>query len=266
MTRKRKPVTRPRIPPHKRIPGDRGLLTRTTRTLYDLIYFSGLGGCWMSNQTISRKLQCCTRTVQRARSKLVKCQIIITARTNPHTWIMWSRYHMAVKNCQVLLYPHRQKMDNPWYVLAPDSSGVTKTGLRGDKMSPKSDVVSSSYLLTGRDKKEPAISTPVACGPPSKKQAEPTSSQGSAPNPATPSGLTGNLSAETAYDEIPFQLMPGEEFLYKSYVDNFVQMGYPAERAAKVAFPIVKVKLYSPPGSVMMFDCNTTPNATRLAS
>ncbi len=224
MTRKRKPVIRPRIPPHKRIPAERGLLTRTTRTMYDLIYFFGLGGCWMSNQTISRKLQCCTRTVQRARRRLVKCQIIITARTNPHTWIMWSRYHMAVKNCQVLLYPHRQKMDNPYYVLASDSGGVTKTKILGDKMSPKSDVVSSSYLLNGRVKKEPALKQPVTA-----------LSQGSAPNPASPSGSSGNRSPEEAFEEIPFQLMPGEEYLYKEYSDKFLSMGYTTERAGNFA-------------------------------
>ncbi len=224
MTRKRKPVIRPRTPPHKRIPAERGLLTRTTRTLYDLIYFFGLGGCWMSNQTISSKLQCCTRTVQRARRRLVKCQIIITARTNPHTWIMWSRYHMAVKNCQILLYPHRQKLDNPYYVLAADSGGVTKTENLGDKMSPKSDVVGSTYLLNSHDKKEPALKQPV-----------PALSQGSAPNPVRPSGGTGNRSAETAYKEIPFTMMPGEEFLYKQYFDKFTEMGYTAERAENFA-------------------------------
>ncbi len=235
MTKKKKSTQKKRTPPHKRIPPDRGHLTRTTQALYNLIYFFGLGGCWMSNRTVGRKLQCCRRTVQRARKQLVMTQIIVTARTNPHTWIMWSRYHPAVRNCQLLLYPTRQKMDNPYYDLAKAGSGVTLQQNTGDKMSPKLDVVSSSYLLKGRFNKEPAISTAVDCGPPSQKQPEPALSQGSAPNPVRPSGGTGNLSAETAYKEIPFTMMPGEEFLYKQYFDKFIEMEYTAERAANFA-------------------------------
>jgi len=121
MTRLRKPKTKRRPPPHKRIPADHGKLTPTARQLYDLIFSLGLGGCWMSNATIAFKLDCRKLSVQRARQLLVKRQAIVTARTNPHTWIMWARYHPALKRAQILLYPVAQQMDNPYYQI-PEST------------------------------------------------------------------------------------------------------------------------------------------------
>jgi hypothetical protein len=121
MTRRRKHKTKRRPPPYKRIPQDHGKLTSTARQLYDLIFSLGLGGCWMSNATLAYKLDTCTRSAQRARQLLVKRQLILTARTNPHTWIMWARYHPALKHAQILLYPDAQQMDNPYYEI-PEST------------------------------------------------------------------------------------------------------------------------------------------------
>lgn len=138
-----------RIPPCRRIPPEHGRLTATARQLYDLVFSFGLGGCWMSNRTLASKLDCHKSSVQRSRQLLVHRQLIITARTNPHTWIMWSRYHPAVRECQVLLYPIKQKMDNPWYEIPAFRVGVAKSTLRGSKMLPKLDVANTSALATG---------------------------------------------------------------------------------------------------------------------
>ena len=54
---------------------------------------------------------------------------------------MWARFHPAVKNCQVLLYPIKQKMDNPYYEIPPVGVGVQKPPSRGAKIAPKLDVV-----------------------------------------------------------------------------------------------------------------------------
>lgn len=190
--RKKKPRHyKKRFPPHKRIPFDRGLFTHTARNLYDLVFSYGLGGCWMSNFTIQGKLGCCRRSVQYARQLLVKRQVIVTARTNPHTWIMWSRYHPAVENCKILLFPIRQSIDNPYYRLGCKSVEVQNPAPWGAKFAPNSDV----RTLTGSYEKsirKEAVSTDT--GPAFERETSDDGTnftRGSTPTPASPSGLTG---------------------------------------------------------------------------
>ncbi|GAJ17274.1 unnamed protein product, partial [marine sediment metagenome] len=59
----------------------------------------------------------------------------------PRTWAMWARYHPAVKNCKILLYPVKQEMDNPWYEIPAFRVGGSKSPSRGVKLNPKLDVV-----------------------------------------------------------------------------------------------------------------------------
>jgi len=184
MKHKKKPRIKKLIPPHLRIPFECGTFTHTANKLYDLIFSFGLGGCWMSNHTISHKIRCSVRSVQYARQQLVKQQAIITARTCPRTWIMWAGNHRAVQNCQVLLYPRRQKMDNPFYILDTEKGRFCTQQQWGAKIAPKSDVSLKDTNLLGSQKKEAVKNT----------QQLPLS-QGSAPNPASSSGLTSNLLA-----------------------------------------------------------------------
>jgi hypothetical protein len=94
--------------------------------LFDLIFYFGLGGCYMSNETIAAAINSSPRAVQLARKHLEEKLLIITARANPYTVTMWNRYHPAVRQCQILLYPKGNKMENPFYnPLAP------KSGKRG---------------------------------------------------------------------------------------------------------------------------------------
>ena len=154
MPRRKKPKLKKRIPPCRRIPLEHGHLTATARQLYDLVFSFGLAGCWMSNRTLASKLQVCRRSAQYARKLLVHRQLIITARTNPHTWIMWSRFHPGVKQCQILLYPIKQKMDNPYYEIPTFRVGVQKSTLRGAKFAPKLDVANTSALATGEGSRD----------------------------------------------------------------------------------------------------------------
>jgi len=149
MPRRKKPKLKKRIPPCRRIPLEHGHLTATAKQLYDLVFSFGLAGCWMSNRTLASKLQVCRRSAQYARKLLVHRQLIITARTNPHTWIMWSRFHPGVKQCQILLYPIKQKLDNPYYEIPTFRVGVQKSTLRGAKFAPKLDVANTSALAIG---------------------------------------------------------------------------------------------------------------------
>ena len=222
-------------PPNKRIPYDRGTFTRSERDLYDLIFAFGLGGCWMSNFTISQKLCLCERTIQRARQKLFKSEVIIIARTNPRTWMMWARYHRAVQQCQVLLFPVRQKMDNPYFVLDPKSSGVTNRIPWGDKMSPKSDVITLTGYYNDGVYAEPVNTTP-----------EPALSRDSVSNSASPTGSTGNRLSGNSLEDSP---TPTEEstrtkpdqldafgmLLFDIHLKKLIALGYDPEKANRLA-------------------------------
>ncbi len=246
MPRTKKPRIRKRIPAHKRIPPEHGHLTWSARQLYDLIFSFGLGSCWMSNSTIAGKLRCCKRTVQYARQQLVKTQVIITARTCPHTWAMWARYHIAVQNCQTLLYPIRQKMDNPYYQLGCKSVEVQNPAHWGANFAPKLDVNTSIGIDRESPNKESAIQPPTT-----------PSSRDSVPNPASPSGLTGNRwfngeesKTQPSQPTQPAQNSPGEDKrlnrahpdldtngvrLYRQFYDNFIAQGASEELACKDA-------------------------------
>jgi len=235
MKHKKKPRIKKLIPPHLRIPFECGTFTHTANKLYDLIFSFGLGGCWMSNHTISHKIRCSVRSVQYARQQLVKQQAIITARTCPRTWIMWAGNHRAVQNCQVLLYPRRQKMDNPFYILDTEKGRFCTQQQWGAKIAPKSDVSLKDTNLLGSQKKEAVKNT----------QQLPLS-QGSAPNPASSSGLTSNLLAgglsidkTTAKNEQLFDALPelsySEKNKFEKSYSTFIALGYPPERAKNLA-------------------------------
>lgn len=245
MKKKTRTRTRNRLAPHRRIPKEHGRLTGIARQLYDLIYAFGLGGCWMSNRTIAGRIECCIRSVQYARIKLVKARVIVTARTCPHTWAMWSRFHKAVQNCQVLLYPVRQQMDNPWYKITGLPVGVQKLDSRGAKLAPKLDVRVLTDSLTGRPVKETAKGPPKLISP-----------HGSAPNPASSSGLTSDhLFKDKAHDppgpaksisSTEAQRFPGKggkeayQMFARFHRDKLVQAGRSLEEAnqmAKIRFP-----------------------------
>lgn len=275
MTRTKKPHRKKHIPPHKRIPFEFPLLTRSARDLYDLIFSFGLGGCWMSNQTLAAKLGVHKCTVQRARQQLVKSQLIVTARTCPRTWIMWSRFHRAVQNCQVLLYPVRQKMDNPWYVLSPQSVGVAKTKSWGSKMLPKSDVSSLTGTYRKSLEKESAKRPPTTPNLEALPQTPPAPAAGPAPIGSGKEPEKKSLSADdklkfkkgTADEEsreektefeqksqtekttvqkttrlVTPELTPGEHFRYLDLVKTFEALGYPGQIAANLAMNVIHEK------------------------
>jgi len=102
-------------PAHKFISRKHGRLTPTAKKLYDLVYFYGLGGCWMSNETLSYKLDCSPRAIQLARRLLEERHLLITARAGNHTFSMWARYHKAVRNCEFLLFPPNRRIENPFF-------------------------------------------------------------------------------------------------------------------------------------------------------
>ena len=115
MKRKKRKFKKFARPPHTYIPRRMGRLTPTAKVLFDLIYYFGLSGLYMSNKTIARKIDCCRSSVKYARRKLEKLNLIVSARSNPHTVTSWSRYHPAVRDCQWLLYPKDQRIENPFY-------------------------------------------------------------------------------------------------------------------------------------------------------
>jgi len=159
MTKPKKPKYIKRPPANRRIPFEHGTFTRTAEDLYDLIFFYGLGGCYMSNRTLSHKIRCSRRSVQYARQQLVRNQVIITVRVAPKTWMMWARFHSAVMNCPVLRHSKSKKayssMDNPFYVEKTNS----KPAQGGAKIAPNSDVVYRDYSLRKGFKKEAAENT-----------------------------------------------------------------------------------------------------------
>ena len=101
--------------PHKYLGNYFGKLTPTAKALYDIIFFYGLGGCWMSNATLSVKLSCCRRAIQLARRNLEKKELICSFRMNPKTVTSWARYHPAVRCCEKFFYPGNLKIENPNY-------------------------------------------------------------------------------------------------------------------------------------------------------
>jgi hypothetical protein len=186
----------------------------------------------MSNRTIAKKLDCHRSSVQRARKLLVHRQLIITARTNPHTWIMWSRYHPGVKQCQVLLYPIKQKMDNPWYEIPPSWVGVAKSQKRGSKLLPKLDVDISTRISTGEGVAPPG--TALSPGKASAAAADAISHQGG--KPPLPPAVQGERWTRKEY-----------EFLQVSSerIRNLMHRGFTYDQAGERILDEEKEKLTS---------------------
>ena len=102
-------------PPHKYLGSLNRQLTPTARELYDLIWFFGLGGCYMSNETISEKIECSTRSIRRARGLLTKLGLILAIRANPSTFKQWAKTHPAVRAAEKILYGKGYVFDNPFF-------------------------------------------------------------------------------------------------------------------------------------------------------
>jgi len=126
-------------------------------------------------------------------------------------------------------------MDNPFYIL-PDQKRHNDTQQEwGVKMTPKSDVSLKDTNLLGVSKRKPAKDGPAA-----------SLSQGSAPNPASPSGLTGDLLAgglsidkTAAKNKPPFSELPdlsySEKNKFEDSYDKMIALGYPPEQAKSLA-------------------------------
>lgn len=115
MKRKKRKFKKFARPPHTYISKRMGKLTPTAKVLFDLIFYFGLGGLYMSNETIAKRLDCTTRSIRRARRKLEELRLIVSARSNPYTTTSWNRYHPAVRDCQWLLFPKNQRLENPFF-------------------------------------------------------------------------------------------------------------------------------------------------------
>ncbi len=115
MSRLRKKYQKGTRPPHTYIAKRHGRITPTAKMLFDVVFYFGLGGCYMSNETLAQRLNCSPRAIQLARRFLEEKALIVTARSNPYTVTMWNRFHPAVRECEILLYPKNQQMENPFY-------------------------------------------------------------------------------------------------------------------------------------------------------
>ena len=114
MPKKKKTGKFRRLPPHKKLPAAGRRLTPSARKLYNRIYTFGVSGCWMSNKTLASQMDCCTKTIKRARKLLFKRGDIISCRTLPRTWSCWAKTHPAVKK-KAILYFKGGYLDNPFF-------------------------------------------------------------------------------------------------------------------------------------------------------
>ncbi|GAJ08913.1 unnamed protein product, partial [marine sediment metagenome] len=115
MARRKPKKFKKRPPPHTRIPAKHGLFTQLENRVYDLAFFYGVAGLFMSNSKIAEKLKCAKLSVRRARQKLVRAEVFIECWKNPWTRTSWARYHVAVMNCETLIYHKKYKIPNPFY-------------------------------------------------------------------------------------------------------------------------------------------------------
>ncbi len=237
MPKKKSRTFSKRKPPYLRLPPKHGKLTPTAKNLYDLIFFYGLGGCWMSNLTITKHITCSRSSVQRARKLLVKRQLIITARANPHTWVMWSRYHQAVEHCQTLLYPKNQQLDNPWYIIQEDPKGVSKQQKAGIKLTPKLYVESESSKTQAQTLNEACEEKEAGSAGRSEKP------QGDRP-PETPGG-SGKKGSETEMEKKKELDQLRYNFYYKFELDRQLALKHPQKTAEKIAHALVWKKHFS---------------------
>jgi hypothetical protein len=135
MSRLRKKFQKGTRPPHTYIGKRHGRITPTAKMLFDIVFYFGLGGCYMSNETLAARLNCSPRAIQLARRFLEKLELVVSAHSNPHTVTMWNRFHPAVRECKVLLYPKDQKLKNPFY--CPQLKKSNKVDARVYYKAPK---------------------------------------------------------------------------------------------------------------------------------
>lgn len=151
MPKKKKARKFRRLPPHKKLPPAGRRLTPSARKLYNRIYTFGVSGCWMSNATLAGQMDCCTKTIKRARKLLFKRGDIITCRTLPRTWSCWARTHPAVKK-KAVLYFKGGYIDNPFFEPAkPKTVGGHFVPSEGTKcpLSRKNGVALKGYIPKG---------------------------------------------------------------------------------------------------------------------
>lgn len=192
MSKKKQSGFKKRIRPHTRIPIHHGDYTRIARQLYDLIYWWGLKGCYMSNETLARQLECSTRSVQLARRQLAGDHVIIVARSNPYTSRMWARYHGAVMKCPVLWYWKDKQMDNPFYDHSQETQPDKTPPDQGAKIAPQTP--DQGAKIAPKSVMKPPRGASITNTVKVSADTKPTtpSSRGSASSSASPTGSTGN--------------------------------------------------------------------------
>lgn len=110
-TRKR---PNPRLP-DQYLPDIGSRWPRIAKELHREIWSFGCRGCWESDETLARVIDCSRRSVIYARQLLQDHQAILCFRTPPRTWSMWAAAHPAVK-MQRKLYFKGGSVPNPVYV------------------------------------------------------------------------------------------------------------------------------------------------------
>ncbi len=136
MPKKKKAIKFRRLPPHKKLAPGEKRLTASARKLYNRIYTFGVSGCWMSNETLAGQMDCCTKTIKRARKLLFKRGDILVCRTLPRTWSCWAKTHPAVKK-KAILYFKGGYLDNPFYEEpGPKTVGGQNVPSEGTKCPP----------------------------------------------------------------------------------------------------------------------------------
>ncbi len=155
MARKKKAKKFRRQPPHKKLPAGEKRLTASARKLYNRIYTFGIAGCWMSNATLAGQMDCCTKTIKRARKLLFERTDIIVCRTLPRTWSCWAKTHPVVKK-RPILYFKGGYLDNPFYEPpGPKTVGghfVPSKGTKCPLSSKKIGALTGSILKGAPDK------------------------------------------------------------------------------------------------------------------
>jgi len=153
-------------------------------------------------------MDCCTKTIKRARKLLFKRGDIIVCRTLPRTWSCWAKTHPAVKN-KAILYFKGGYLDNPFFEPArPKTVGGQNVLSEGTKcpLSRKNGGALTGSIPIGASDKERPLSADTLLtsegGPSEPPQQDATSqgiaaeSGGAAP-PQTPPAVQSNKEQDS---------------------------------------------------------------------
>jgi len=138
----------PRQPPHKKLSPAGRRLTASARKLYN---------------RIAEQMDCCTKTIKRARKLLFERGDLIVCRTLPRTWSCWAKTHPAVKR-KAILYFKGGYIDNPFFEpTRPKTVGGQNVPSEGTNcpLSRKNVVALKGYIPKGApDKGSRALPSP----------------------------------------------------------------------------------------------------------